>query len=130
MKNAIYIGVNDPTDRYRELILEKANISVLTSRRIEPNVDSFLITLAKVLKEETPQHVVLEEEMPVNLMMATFSVEAYKLMGDKLIGKTVEIYGLDDGGELSDIVAMCDEEFENHLKEEVKLMLIAGTFEY
>jgi len=129
MKSAIYVGVIEPSDRYREELAKRLDVGVLMLRRIDPCIDSFLATLSKVLKEESPEYVVLDEEMPANIMMETFSMEAPKLMG-KLLGKSVEVYGLDDGGTLADIVSMNNDEFEDHLKQKVKTSIIIGRLDY
>ena len=129
MKSAIYVGVIEPSDRYREELAKRLEVGVLTLSRIDPCIDSFLATLSKVLKEESPEYVVLDEEMPVNIMMETFSMEAPKLMGN-LLGKSVEIYGLDAGESLADIVSMNSDEFEDHLKQKVKTSIIVGRLEY
>lgn len=127
IKKAIYIGVDVPSDHYRETLLKCAGIGMLTARLIDYDVPSFIKTMDDVLEKESPEFIVLDENMPANLMMQTFtmcsSLEERK-------NKTVKVYGISDGSCAEEVYELSDDEIKAYLNKKSDLALIMGELDY
>jgi hypothetical protein len=120
MRKALYIGVSEPSDWYREELLKHADISVLRAMKITLNPQEFVDAFSNALLEKESV-IVLEESMPAQSLVEMYAMvylEDFKKKHNDMTDRSIRVVGINRGNEsIIDYKDLDEEEFEEYEKE-------------